>query len=263
MGGQRFKIRKMNIIPVSAFRDNYIWLLHNGKQAVVVDPGDAAPVQSFLNAHGLSLCAILITHHHADHTGGIQALIRRTPVPVFGPAAEAITGLTHPLADGDVARVPELGLELQVISVPAHTAGHIAYHGQGMLFCGDTLFSAGCGRLFEGTPAQLQQALSRFVALGDDTQVYCTHEYTLSNLAFARAAEPDNFARDQYAQRCEALRAENLPTLPTSIGLERQINPFLRTDSTTVIDQVARHSGHRPSSGLECLTALRAWKDVF
>lgn len=263
MGGQRFKIRKMNIIPVSAFRDNYIWLLHNGKQAAVVDPGDAAPVQHFLNAHGLSLCAILITHHHADHTGGIQALTQTCPVPVFGPAAEAIAGVTHPLTEGDTACVPELALELQVISVPAHTAGHIAYYDQDVLFCGDTLFSAGCGRLFEGTPAQLQQALSKIVALGDDIQVYCTHEYTLSNLAFARAAEPDNPTRDQYAQHCEALRADNLPTLPTSIGLERQINPFLRTRCSTVIDQVAAHSGKRPRNDLECLTALRAWKDVF
>lgn len=253
----------MNIIPVSAFRDNYIWLLHNGKQAVVVDPGDAAPVQSFLNAHGLSLCAILITHHHADHTGGIQALIRRTPVPVFGPAAEAITGLTHPLADGDVARVPELGLELQVISVPAHTAGHIAYHGQGMLFCGDTLFSAGCGRLFEGTPAQLQQALSRFVALGDDTQVYCTHEYTLSNLAFAAAVEPDNPAIAERIARCEAVRVGQRPTVPFPLAGERLSNPFLRAHEASVARQAEARAGRALASPVEVFAVLREWKNVF
>lgn len=253
----------MNIIPLPAFRDNYIWLLSRGRHAVVVDPGDARVVEDHLAEHGLKLAAILVTHHHADHVGGIAALTAQRAVPVLGPRSEAIEGLTHRLAEPDKVTIDELGLELEVLDVPGHTAGHIAYFAPGMLFCGDTLFSAGCGRLFEGTPAQLFASLGKLTALPDDTRVYCTHEYTLANLAFSRAVEPENTWRDHYAAECEALRSEGRPTLPTSIGLEKRINPFLRTREPGVVDAVTRHTGRPPEGPQACLAALRAWKDVF
>lgn len=254
---------RMNIIPLPAFRDNYIWLIHDDRHAVAVDPGDAAPVLAYLSSHGLSLSAILVTHHHADHVGGLPALLEAGPVPVFGPASEHISGISDPLSEGDRIRVPGIGLKLEVLEVPAHTAGHIAYHAPGILFCGDTLFSAGCGRLFEGTAEQLDIALRRLAALDPHTRVYCTHEYTLSNLAFARAAEPENAERDRYAAYCETLRAKGRPTLPSTIALEKDINPFLRAGEPGVIEAITRHTGVRPRNALETLRALRAWKDVF
>ncbi|MBV2263778.1 MAG: hydroxyacylglutathione hydrolase, partial [Thauera sp.] len=189
----------MDIIPIPAFRDNYIWLVHDGRHALVVDPGDATPVEEALREHGLALAAILVTHHHPDHTGGIGALVASHRVPVYGPARESIAGVVHSVADGDEIHLPAPAIALRVLEVPGHTAGHVAYVGMdsepGLVFCGDTLFSAGCGRLFEGTPVQLGHSLARLAALPPDTRVYCTHEYTLSNLAFARAAEPDNAER--------------------------------------------------------------------
>lgn len=253
----------MNIIPLPAFRDNYIWLVHDGRQALVVDPGDAAPVEAALAALDLTLSAILVTHHHPDHTGGLAALLARHPVPVHGPGREQIAGVTHPLAGGE--QISALGLAIAVIAVPGHTAGHVAYHVPALqaLFCGDTLFSAGCGRLFEGSAAELAQSLAKLAALPDATGVYCTHEYTLSNLAFARVAEPDNAARDAYAGECEARRAAGLPTLPSTLGLEKRINPFLRCAEPGVVQAVGKQAGTPPADPLACLAALRAWKDVF
>ncbi|MCK6409106.1 hydroxyacylglutathione hydrolase [Thauera sp.] len=257
----------MKIIPVPAFRDNYIWLVHDGRHALVVDPGDAVAVEDALRHLGLELGAILVTHHHPDHTGGLAALLARRGVPVFGPAGEAIEQVDHPVFDGDEIRIASPGIALRVLEVPGHTAGHIAFVGidsePGLVFCGDTLFSAGCGRLFEGSPAQMQHSLARLAALPPDTRVYCTHEYTLSNLAFARVAEPHNPERDAWAAHCEALRARGEPTLPSTIGRERAINPFLRCDQPGVIDTVAAHAGRRPQDALECLADLRAWKDSF
>ncbi len=254
----------MNIVPLPAFDSNYIWLLHDGRHAVVVDPGDAGPVLAFLAEHGLTLGAVLITHHHADHAGGLPGLLRHTPaIPVFGPAREHIDGVNRPLGEGDTVTLAEPSLTLRVIDVPGHTAGHIAYYGSGMLFCGDTLFSAGCGRLFEGTAAQLADSLAKFTALPDDTLVCCAHEYTLSNLAFARAAEPDNAERDRYMAACEALRAAGQPTLPSMVGREKAINPFLRTVEAGVIASVTAHCGTRPRDATACLAALRVWKDDF
>lgn len=264
MSNQRFKICGMDaIIPLPAFRDNYIWLLRRGRHAVVVDPGDAAVVEHSLAEQGLELAAILITHHHADHVGGVAALLARHPVPVYGPATEAIAGVSHPVTEGAVIDLPALGQSFTVLDIPGHTAGHVAYYAPNLLFCGDTLFSAGCGRLLGGSAAQLFASLQRLASLPEDTAVYCAHEYTLANLAFSCAVEPHNPARDRYAADCEARRGRGAPTLPSSIGLERAINPFLRVGEAAIIDAVTRHSGTPPASPAACLAALRRWKDNF
>ncbi len=249
------------IVPLPAFKDNYIWLIHDGRHAVVVDPGDAAPVVDFIAQHDLTLAAVLITHHHPDHVGGLAALKPRCPV--YGPALEAIDGVTHALAAPDEVSIPELALTLQVIDVPGHTLGHIAYYGAGMLFCGDTLFSAGCGRIFEGTPAQLFDSLNKLAALPDDTQVFCTHEYTLANLAFAQAAEPENPARDQWLAECTDRRRSGDPTLPSTIGQEKAINPFLRPLSDSIRASLAARLQQPVESALSSFTALREWKNTF
>jgi hydroxyacylglutathione hydrolase len=255
----------MNLVALPAFTDNYIWMLHDGAQAVVVDPGDAAPVRAALDRLQLRLAAILVTHHHPDHVGGVDALRPVLEGPVYGPAREAIPSPFEPLREGDAIQV--LGLRFTVLDVPGHTAGHIAYVQTGaerapLLFCGDTLFSAGCGRLFEGTPAQMLDSLSRLAALPDDTRVCCTHEYTLSNLRFAAAVEPDNPAIARHARHCEDLRAAGTPTLPSTLALERQVNPFLRCHVPAVVD-AARGQGAESAEAAAVLGALRAWKNRF
>ena len=255
----------MNLSALPAFADNYIWMLHDGTQAVVVDPGDATPVLQALQALGLQLVGILVTHHHLDHVGGVDALRPHLQGPVWGPAGENIPKPFTPMNDGEVISV--LGQSFQVIDVPGHTAGHIAYfqldaEEAPLLFCGDTLFSAGCGRLFEGTPAQMQHSLSRLAALPGSTRVCCTHEYTLSNLKFAAAVEPGNPERAQYHARCETLRAQGLPTLPSSIALERQVNPFLRCDAPEVV-AAARAQGAANEDKVSVLAALREWKNRY
>ncbi|WCM91335.1 hydroxyacylglutathione hydrolase [Acidovorax sp. NCPPB 2350] len=257
----------MNLLPLPAFTDNYIWMLHDTQSAVVVDPGEAGPVLQALQHHGLALQAILVTHHHGDHVGGVAQLREATGAQVHGPARESIPGPAHPLAEGDTVQV--LGQRLAVIDVPGHTAGHIAYYGADLpggpaLFCGDTLFSGGCGRLFEGTPAQMQQSLDRLAALPGETRVCCAHEYTLSNLAFACAVEPANQALLQYRQECEALRAAGRPTLPSRIATERAVNPFLRTREP-VVARAAQSFDARTDAGdaVAVLAALRQWKNEF
>lgn len=256
----------MKLIPLPAFQDNYLWLLHDGQRALVVDPGDAAPVQAFLAAHGLRLEAILVTHHHGDHTGGVDALREATGAHVWGPAREAIPRPFTPLSEGD--RIEALGLAFDVLDVPGHTAGHIAYYcagwqGAPLLFCGDTLFSGGCGRLFEGTAAQMFDSLAKLAALPAATRVCCTHEYTLSNLKFATAVEPGNPQLIHYRQQCEHKRSQGEPTLPSSIGLEKQVNPFLRTRESEVAQAAHRHDGADPADPVAVFAALRQWKNEF
>lgn len=253
----------LQITPIPAFTDNYLWLLARGGRAVIVDPGDAAPVERALGEQGLELAAILVTHHHSDHVGGLAALKARHDVPVYGPAAESIRGLTHVLREGDRVRIDALGLELAVWEVPGHTLGHIAYVADGFVLCGDTLFSAGCGRLFEGSPEQMHRSLGRLAALPPSTQVYCTHEYTLSNLAFALAVEPDSAALGAEVARVRALRSAGQPSLPSSIGHELRVNPFLRAADPAVVAAASRHAGRRLASPQDVFTTLRRWKDGF
>ncbi len=251
----------MQIVPIPAFNDNYIWLMHDGRHALVVDPGDAGPVRDFIAQNDLTLAAILITHHHGDHTGGLPAFAGQCPV--FGPAAEAIAGITHPLREGEQINVPELGVRFDILELPGHTLGHIAYVSPDLVFCGDTLFSGGCGRLFEGSPAQMKSSLEKLAALPLHTRVYCTHEYTLGNLAFAQAAEPDNPERDAWLAECKRLREAGLPTLPSTIGKERAINPFLRVEKPSVTEGLSSFVGHVPKDPTHAFAALRAWKDNF
>jgi hydroxyacylglutathione hydrolase len=260
----------MNLIALPAFTDNYIWMLHDGRSAVVVDPGESAPVTAALDALDLTLAAILVTHHHADHVGGVDALRPRLKGNVYGPKREKIPAPFLPLADGD--HVDALGLRFEVIDVPGHTSGHIAYfHDRDassspadapILFCGDTLFSGGCGRLFEGTAAQMHRSLSRLAALPGDTRVCCAHEYTLSNLRFAHAVEPASGPLANYTAWCEAQRARGLFTLPSSIAREREVNPFLRVTEPAVA-RSARAHGAESDEPVAVFAALRQWKNDF
>ncbi|PLC04343.1 hydroxyacylglutathione hydrolase [Variovorax sp. RO1] len=258
----------MTLVPLPAFADNYLWMLHDGHHAIVVDPGDAQPVFDALAHHKLQLAAILVTHHHADHTGGVAALHAATGAKVWGPARERIPEPYTPLVQGDVAQA--LGLRFEVIDVPGHTAGHIAYFLPAsaaqapVLFCGDTLFSGGCGRLFEGTPAQMLASLDALAALPGDTRVCCAHEYTLANLKFARAVEPGNDELTHYNAHCESLRAQGQPTLPSQLAIERRINPFLRSREATVFRAVRAHAElSADAAEAEVFAALRQWKNDF
>jgi hydroxyacylglutathione hydrolase len=255
------------IIPIPAFSDNYIWLIREGGNAAVVDPGDAAPVREYLVRENLTLTAILNTHHHGDHVAGNRALLAHSPVPVLGPAREPIPGRTRALGDGDAVVVPGIGLELSVLLVPGHTAGHIAYVGENdrvpVAFVGDTLFAGGCGRLFEGTPAQMAASLARLAALPGETRVYCAHEYTLSNLRFALAVEPGNGLLQERVRREEAKRGSGLPTVPSTLADERATNPFLRAGEPAVIAAAEAHARRRLADAIEVFATLREWKNRF
>ncbi|MDR2838212.1 MAG: hydroxyacylglutathione hydrolase [Azonexus sp.] len=253
---------EISFIP--AFKDNYIWLLCRDRQAVVVDPGDAAPVLARLAKDGLTLAGILITHHHADHQGGVGELTARAlscpPVPVFAPASESITGRTTPLDGGE--RLLLLGETVEALAVPGHTAGHLAYLAGDCLFCGDTLFGAGCGRLFEGTPGQMAASLATIAALPPATRIYCAHEYTEANLRFAAAVEPDNPAIAARAARVAKLRRAGLPSVPSTLAEELATNPFLRCREPAVIE-AARQHGAPDQTAVAVFAALRGWRNGF
>jgi hydroxyacylglutathione hydrolase len=256
----------LQVSPVRAFADNYIWLIHSprdAQQVVVVDPGDARPVEQALSERNLELAAILMTHHHADHVGGVSALLEDRAIPVFGPASETIPGHPTRLRQGDRVVLTGLGLEFDVLDVPGHTAGHIAYVGHGAVFCGDTLFSAGCGRLFEGTAEQMVSSLAKLAALPSETLVYCAHEYTMSNLRFGLAVEPGNEDAAEYLEECRGKRARDEATLPSTIRRERNVNPFLRCDRQIVKRAAEARVGRGLQSQTEIFAVIRQWKDGF
>ncbi|MCB1849919.1 MAG: hydroxyacylglutathione hydrolase [Gammaproteobacteria bacterium] len=254
----------VEITPIPAFNDNYIWLLRQPDRlhAVVVDPGDAAPVVQRLRQDGLELEAILITHKHGDHVGGVRELKRIWPEAlVYGPANEPIPALEKALGEGDRVDLAGVGASFSVLDVPGHTEGHIAYLGEQGVFCGDTLFTAGCGRVFSGTHAQLHQSLQRLAGLPAETRVYCAHEYTLDNLGFAEWVEPENQDLLQRRRDAEALRADARPTVPSTVQLELLTNPFLRSGVPQVIAAAEHYAGRRLTSPTEIFTAIRSWKD--
>lgn len=255
----------LEVSPVRAFADNYIWLIHgtDRERVAVVDPGDAVPVKRVLEQRGLRLDAILVTHHHPDHVGGVAELAATFRVPVYGPARERIPGDPHRLAEGDRVNLDTLEVAFEVLDVPGHTAGHIAYVGPGAVFCGDTLFSAGCGRLFEGTPAQMENSLAKLAGLPAETQVYCTHEYTLNNLRFASVVDAGNPAIEAYEGLCRQRRSRDEPTLPSTIALERNVNPFLRCDQERVKQAAEAHAGRSLANTTQVFAVVRQWKDKF
>ncbi len=254
----------LEIVPLPAFQDNYIWTLRSGDYAAVVDPGEARPVRDYLAREGLTLAAILATHHHPDHVGGISELVAMRKVPVFGPKGEPIPALTHPVGQDDRVEIPELAAaSFTVLDIPGHTRAHVAYYGLGSLFCGDTLFACGCGRVFEGTAAQMLSSLSKLAALPDETKVYCGHEYTLANIRFARAVDPDNAELAAREARAKRLREAGRPTLPSTLGEERATNPFLRCAEPVVVESANKYLGSRIGDPVSVFAAIREWKNRF
>ena len=253
----------LQVQPIRAFRDNYIWCVRDDVRAAVVDPGDAAPVMRYLTQENLELIAILNTHHHADHVGGNVELLRCSPVPVYGPKNEAIATVTQLVGEGDAVEISELGIKFSVIDIPGHTRGHVAYYGANILFCGDTLFGCGCGKLFEGSAQQMHASLSKLAALSEGTQVFCGHEYTLANIAFAKQVEPKNSDLLEREMRDrEAIRAGR-PTLPSTIAMEKATNPFLRCGERTVIEAATRNAGRALNDAVSVFAEIRTWKDNF
>ncbi|PTQ85308.1 hydroxyacylglutathione hydrolase [Nitrosomonas ureae] len=256
----------LNIHPVPAFKDNYIWIAHNRNYAIIIDPGTAVPVIEYLRLKKLQPSAILITHHHSDHTGGIAELLQLFDIPVYGPGNESIAAITNPVQQNDIVNLPEISLNLTVLDTPGHTRGHIAYYGSDpwhMIFCGDTLFSCGCGRIFEGSATQLYQSLQKISRLPDATLIYCAHEYTLGNIAFARTVNPENKKLNEFAITAQELRHKNIPTIPTTLSLEKAINPFLRCEHQPIINSAQNYSAQPMQNPDNVFKVLREWKNKF
>lgn len=256
------------IYPLSAFETNYIWIIEDERHIVAVDPGDAAPVLELLESRGRKLDAILITHHHEDHTGGVAELQQRARVPVYGPSTEAQNVVTEPLREGDSFQVADTGWRFDVLEVPGHTKGHIAYFSDTVtedpgLFCGDTLFACGCGRLFEGTSLNMLQSIDKFKKMPDNTQVFCAHEYTLDNIDWALQVDPDNQDLQVWQTQAKLLREQNKPTIPTRISMELGLNPFMRTSDETIRQSAEKYAGQSLAEPQDVLHHLREWKNSF
>ena len=255
----------LEIIPLPALKDNYIWLLKNkiSRHVAIVDPSEAKPVLDHIKSHNLIPLAIMITHHHWDHVGGILEITKQFDIPVYAPKTDNIEGSTHPVGDGDVVALPELDLTLNVMAVPGHTLGAVTYFDDKQVFSGDTLFTAGCGRMFEGTPVQMHTSLSKFKTLSDDALLYCGHEYTIANLKFAAHIEPDNALIHARLKRAEICRDNNQATVPASMGEEKKTNPFLRCEESSVIDAASNYEGKAISDPADVFRVIRSWKDNF
>lgn len=253
----------LTVTPIPAFQDNYIWALHDKRHAILVDPGDSAPCIAFLENLGLNLLAILITHHHGDHVGGNRELAARYHPLIYGPPQEPIPERTNPVSGGDTINIPELGLHFRVIDTPGHTLGHISYYDGNRLFCGDTLFACGCGRLFEGTPAMMLSSLNKLSRLPDSTEIYCAHEYTLGNIRFAKSVDGDNPALLDRDRMAHAKRNIGQPTLPSTIALEKATNPFLRCDRPALTKAAEAWLKRPAKDAVEVFASLRQAKDAF
>lgn len=253
----------MNLESIPAFEDNYIWTVHDGKSALFVDPGEAEPILSWLEERRMQPVAILVTHHHGDHCGGLPDILAHYDIPVYGPANERIRGVSRPMSEGMVCHIPELAADFTVMDIPGHTPGHIAYLGHGWLFCGDTLFSCGCGKVFGGTVPQLYHSLQRIAALPGETLACPAHEYTLENIRFALMMDPENTDLLAWRDEARALRAQGLPTLPVRLDAELKCNPFLRCNQTEIQRRFAGTKGIEPKNEAATFAALRAARDVF
>ncbi|MFO7542588.1 MAG: hydroxyacylglutathione hydrolase [Thiobacillus sp.] len=253
----------LTLIPLPAFEDNYIWVLHDGHHAVAVDPGDPAPLIAFLDTHQLVLTALLITHHHRDHTGGNTLLRQRYNCAIYAPDNPRIPDTTHIVRGGDTLRLTSPELHLEVLATPGHTLDHVSYVGHGYLFCGDTVFGCGCGKLFEGTPEMMASSLDALLALPDSTQVCCAHEYTLSNIAFAKTVDGDNPVLLQRERQDRAQRAQHRPTLPSTLALEKATNPFLRFHQPDMKAFAAHYLNRADPAPAEVFGAIRAAKDAW
>lgn len=259
----------ISIIPIPAFQDNYIWLITNGSHAAVVDPGDATPVITYIQEHQLTLDTILITHHHADHIGGVHELLRHYPAKVYAPQKETYDFPHQTVKDAQLIKLENLNCQLKVMEIPGHTLGHVAYYGANSLFCGDTLFGGGCGRLFEGTPAQMFASLKQIASLPKETAIYCAHEYTEHNLQFAKTLEPNNSALIKRIAETRIIRNAGKPSLPSNIGLELETNPFLRCHLPALLEKLQvkkvldEKTGQENTDSLAVFTAIRQLRNHF
>ena len=254
--------KAIKITPIKALHDNYIWAIENKNNLVVIDPGEAKPVIEYITKHNLNLAAILITHHHYDHTDGIAEILAFKETKVWGPGNESIASITNPVGNDDIIEIPPLNLKFQVLAIPGHTLGHIAYYDATNIFCGDTLFTAGMGRIFEGTAEQMYNSMQIIKSLPAATNIYCGHEYTLANLKFAMLVEPQNLAIKKRYEEVKLLRKQDLPTVPATLSTELATNPFLRTDNNTVIESLVKNRKIIPQDKIAIFSELRAWKDT-